>query len=103
VNDPTPLGDLIGSVLQRYGVARPDGAMRLLEEWKQLAPPAWAERGTPVSLRDGTLDVEVADGGTASLLRYQQSELIAALEGSLGAGLVTSVRIRVRRSAERSS
>ena len=40
--------------------------------------------------------MEVADGTTASLLRYQVNDLLERLEQGLGARLVDSVRLRVR-------
>jgi predicted nucleic acid-binding Zn ribbon protein len=101
VTEPTPLGDLLGDLLRGLGVANPDSAVALLERWRQLAPSPWAERAVPVSLRNGVLEVAVADGTTASLLRYQASQLVEELCSSLGAGLVSTVTITVDRHRER--
>jgi predicted nucleic acid-binding Zn ribbon protein len=100
VREPIPLGDLLGDLLRGLGVANPENAVALLERWHQLAPPPWAERSVPISLRNGVLEVSVADGATASLLRYQTSQLVEHLCASLGAGLVTTVSIRVDRRRE---
>lgn len=102
MREPTPLGDLLRGVLKDLGVASPENAIALLERWHQLAPPPWAERAVPVSLRSGVLEVAVADGTTASLLRYQASQLVEELGARLGAGLVTTVTIRVDRHRKRS-
>jgi hypothetical protein len=51
-----------------------------------------------VALQRGELLVEVADGATASLLRYQVPGLVDRLEGALGARLVDTVKIRLRGS-----
>ena len=97
MKDPTRLGDLLGDVLAGLGVARPRDSVVLLEEWHEVAPPPWSERAGPLSLSDGVLEVSVADGGTASLLRYQEQALVETLTERFGAGLVTSVKLSVAR------
>jgi hypothetical protein len=101
MTDPTPVGDLIASILSGYGVARPGDAITLVERWPELAPVPWADRATPVGLHGGILEVEVADGSTASLLRYQEAQLVDHLTAALGAGLVAGVRITVSRNNKR--
>ena len=101
MTDPTPLGDLLGNLLRGLGVANPENAVALLERWQQLVPPPWAERAVPVSLRNGVLEVAVADGATASLLRYQATQLVEHVTASLGAGLVSAVAITVDRQRPR--
>ncbi|MDH3729665.1 MAG: DUF721 domain-containing protein [Acidimicrobiia bacterium] len=97
MTEPTPLGDLLGNLLSGLGVANPENAIALLERWDELAPAPWADRATPVAVRDGVLEVGVADGATASLLRYQEAQLIEHLTETLGSGLVASVKITVER------
>ena len=63
-----------------------------------MAGEPWAERAAPVGLNRGELVVEVADGTTASLLKYQVNGLLERLEEGLGARLVETVRLRVRSS-----
>ncbi len=97
MSDPTPIRELLQSVLSRLGVARPLEMAELLAKWEDVAGEPWASRAAPVSLSGGELVVEVADGATASLLRYQTSQLSARLDEQVGRGLVTTVRIRVRK------
>ena len=97
MTEPTPLTDLLSDLLSGLGVANPHGAVALLERWAQLAPPPWSDRAIPLSLRDGVLEVEVPDGAIASLLRYQERQLLDHLATTLGSGLATSVSIRVAR------
>ncbi len=97
MSDPTPIRDLLQGVLARLGVARPLEVAELLARWEEVAGEPWAARAAPVSLSGGELVVEAADGSTASLLRYQTAQLIARLDEEVGRGLVTSVRVRVRR------
>ena len=96
MSDLQRLGDDLDALLRRLGLPAPGTLDRLLAEWPSLAGGAWAERSMPVGVRDGELLVEVADGTTASLLRYQVSDLLDRLERGLGARLVDSVRLRVR-------
>ena len=96
MSDLQQIGDGLEAILRRLGLPAPGALDRLLNDWAELAGGAWAERATPVGLRGGELLVEVADGATASLLKYQVSDLLERLERGLGAGLVTAVRLRVQ-------
>ena len=97
MKEPTPIRDLLGDLLTGLGVANPQDAVAILERWAELAPSPWSERATPLALRDGVLEVEVDDGTTASLLRYQTAQLITHLETTVGAGLVREASITVKR------
>ena len=96
MSDLQRIGDDLEAVLRRLGLPAPGALDRLLNDWPALAGGAWAERAVPVGLREGELLVDVADGTTASLLRYQVSDLLERLEQGLGARLVDAVRLRVR-------
>lgn len=95
MSDLQRIGDGLEAVLRRLGLPSPGALDRLLNDWAELAGGPWAERAIPVGLRDGELLVEVADGATASLLKYQVSDLLDRLERGLGGRLVTAVRLRV--------
>ena len=95
MSDLQQIGDGLEAILRRLGLPAPGALDRLLNDWAELAGGAWAERATPVGLRDGELLVDVPDGATASLLKYQVSDLLDRLERGLGTRLVTGVRIRV--------
>lgn len=101
MKDPTPLGELLDGLLEGLGVARPTDTAELVERWDSVAGEPFAERSQPVQLRDGELLLEVADGTTATLLRYHEADLVERLKSELGAGLVTTVRVRVARSRQR--
>ncbi len=97
MSGPAPIRDVLQGLLQRLGVARPLEVADLLGRWEEVAGEPWAERSRPVTLADGELVVEVADGATASLLRYQTRDLVSRLDERVGRGLVTTVRVRVQR------
>lgn len=96
MSDLQRIGDGLEAVLHRLGLPAPGALDRLIDEWASLAGGAWAERAAPVGFSRGELVVEVADGTTASLLRYQVGGLLDRLEEALGARLVETVRLRVR-------
>ena len=95
VSDLHRIGDDLEAVLRRLGLPAPGVLDRLVREWAQVAGEPWATRAAPVGLNRGELVVEVADGTTASLLRYQVGGLLDRLAEGLGARLVETVRLRV--------
>ena len=97
MRDLEPVSGFLDQVLRRFGMPDPVDLSRLVEEWPELAGEPWGTRSRPAGLDRGELLVEVDDGSVATLLRYQQAALVERLERQLGAGLVTSVRIRVNR------
>ena len=98
MSEPSQLNELLEGLLADLGVARPIDTAELVDRWDDLAGEPFAGRSRPVHLDDGALVVEVADGATATLLRYHEAELIGRLGAELGQGLVSSIRTRVRRS-----
>lgn len=101
MRDPAPIADLLADVMAALGVARPMEVSQLMVAWEELAGEPWGSRSVPIALQEGELLVEVDDGGTASLLRFQSSDLIRRLQQELGHGLVVTVRIRVGRKPGR--
>jgi len=95
MSDLQRIGDDLAAVLRRLGLPAVDATQRLIDDWPELAGEPWASRSRPAGLQGGELVVEVADGTSASLLRYQAGDLLRRLEEGLGARLVDAVRIRV--------
>ena len=96
MSDLQRIGDDLEAVLRRLGLPAPGALERLVDVWRQVAGESWAGRAVPAGLHRGELVLEVGDGATASLLKYQVSALLDRLEKALGARLVESVRLRVR-------
>ena len=95
MSDLQRIGDGLDGVLRRLGLPSADALERLAADWRKLAGEPWGSRARPAGLHRGRLTVEVADGGTASLLRYHVGELLERLEEGLGARFVESVQIRL--------
>ena len=95
MSDLERIGDGLEAVLRRLGLPAVDVLQRLVSDWAELTGEPWASRARPAGLQRGELVVEVADGTSASLLRYQTEELLRRLEEGLGARLVDTVRMRL--------
>jgi hypothetical protein len=95
MSDLERVGENLDGVLRRLGLPTADAVQRLTRDWGTLAGEPWASRARPVGLQRGELVVEVADGTTASLLKYQCGALLDRLEAGLGGRLVDAVRIRL--------
>ena len=54
-----------------------------------------------MTIREGTLVVEVPNGARASLLRFESDALRARIEARFGAGFVSGIQLRVARPPNR--
>ncbi|MEZ5175080.1 MAG: DUF721 domain-containing protein [Acidimicrobiia bacterium] len=99
--DPAPIGDVIGSVIENATVSVDVRHGQMISEWDTFAPSDWVTFGRPIGVRERALLVEVSNGSAASLLKYQTSDLVAAIETRYGPDLVSGVRVRVERRARR--
>jgi hypothetical protein len=96
-SDLQPVGDLVDGVVSSLGQRTGLGQAALLwADWPDLAGRDWA-KATPLRLEKGTLSVAVPDGITATRLRYATGELIKRIEDRMGPGVVSNVRLQVRR------
>ena len=95
---PKEISELLGSIIEKAAVGIDVRQADLIGDWETFAPPDWVTFGTPVGVRDLSLLVEVSDGSAATLLKYQISDLLVAIEERFGGGLVTGVRVKVARA-----
>lgn len=94
--DPVAVGDLVDAVLGGISRGGAGAVLRLRAHWRDVVGVSFEDRCSPLSLEGGTLLVEVADGATASLLRFDTADM-ARRAGDVCAEPVTEVRFRVRR------
>jgi predicted nucleic acid-binding Zn ribbon protein len=87
------IGDLINSVLKRWGMGEMDVYLSIRDRWEEIAGPTWAEHAHPTMLREGILTVE-APQGAATLLRYAVGDLLRSLQGEFGEEAVVEVSVR---------
>ena len=93
---PKEISEILGRVIESAAVGVDVRQAELIQGWEDIVPPDWA-LATPVGVRNEVLLVEVGDGATAALLRYQREPLMGAIAEAFGPGLIRSVRITVSR------
>lgn len=94
-NEPEEISNVLAAVIEKAAVGVDIRHSQLVAEWPTVAPEDWVRFGTPVGVKAGTLLVEVPDGSSASLLKYQIEDLKRAVAGQFGDDLITGVRIKV--------
>ncbi|HLE38090.1 MAG TPA: DUF721 domain-containing protein [Acidimicrobiia bacterium] len=94
-DDLRPIGAGLERLLRDMGMPRAFDVARLADEWPEAAGEPFASLSRPASYRGGELVLEVADGASASLLKFRIGDLIERLTERYGPGAVTTVRIRV--------
>lgn len=86
--------EIIDELLAGVGSGAVDHFGALVANWTDLSGTRWS--GTrPVSLVRRRLTVEVADGLTASRLRFDVPRLLVELGASLDPGAVSEIRLSV--------
>ena len=95
-NQPKEISEILGQVIESAAVGVDVRQAEMIDRWGDFVPPDWTH-GTPVGVRDGVLLVEVGDGATASVLRYQMDVLMRAISDEFGPDLVRSVRVTIQR------
>ncbi len=93
---PTEISVILGRVIEGAAVGVDVRQTEMVDRWCDFVPTDWT-LGNPVGVRDGVLLVEVLDGTTASVLRYQVDPLMRAIADEFGSGLVRSVRVKIKR------
>ena len=93
---PEEISGLIGEVLERVSAGADTRQGEIVDDWDVFAPGDWAS-GTPIGVKDGVLLVSVPNGAIASLVKYQVTALIGAIDRRYGPGVVTGVRVSVTR------
>jgi predicted nucleic acid-binding Zn ribbon protein len=90
------LGDIVASLLQRRGYARPLALSGLREAWLRAAGERVYARSRVVALRDGVLTIEVASSAQCyELEAFQARQLLGALQADPGASGVRRLVFRV--------
>ncbi len=87
------MGRLLGPALARLGIDDLPTMLALIDEWTELAGPAWAQRGTPLIVRRGTLVVEAESAAAVRLLRYGEQDLLRTLQARFGTDSVQAIEV----------
>ena len=91
--DPRQLRDALEVVTTRLGLNRAVETGALWARWTEVVGPTIAARAQPSSLRRGVLRVRADSPVWATEIGYLSAEIQDRINGLLGPGLVTEVRI----------
>ena len=91
-----PVADIVDGIVARIGGGRRPALLAVREAWVDIAGARWVEVCHPVQLRDGILVVEVPDGASASLLRYDLGNLERRLRALVPNSGARNMRVRVK-------
>ncbi len=92
------LGDVVERVARSLRGSSARESLTVFTAWPEAVGPQIQAHAIPISFDEGRLLVEVDQPGWATQLRYLEAELLAKLGALLGAGVVTSIEVRVGRS-----
>ncbi len=93
--DPIPLADALAALGRDLGVPEPDVVARVVALWQDTVGAVVAAHAQVRSVRDGVCTVTVDAPAWATQLRYLEQGVVDRISATLGAGVVTSVRVVV--------
>jgi predicted nucleic acid-binding Zn ribbon protein len=91
--EPSRVGEVLGAVGRRLGLANAVGTGRLWATWRDVVGDAVADHAEPTSLRGGVLRVRADSPAWATEVRYLREEIRQRVNVSLGERLVTEIRV----------
>lgn len=87
--------DIVDGLMARIGGGRAGAAAALTAAWEDVAGAEFASRSRPASCDSGRLVVLVADGATASKMRFMTTKIMQKVENVVGEGVVDRISFRV--------
>jgi len=84
----------LDEVFRRLGLPDPIVMSRVTADWDELAGTPWSGRSTPLFIQGKTLVVEAVSPSMVAFLRYGSADLVKALAGRLGDGVIDQVEVR---------
>jgi len=72
-----------------------DDTTAIIDQWPGIVGPRLAERIEAVAIRGSELLVAVNDPAWASQVAWLEAQLLERIEGIVGPGKISSVRVRV--------
>jgi len=94
-DDPTSVGEALGSVSAELGLPDPVATGALADRWEEVVGAVIAPHARLRTLRNGVLTIAVDAAPWATELRYQEDMLRRRVEEVTGHDVVRSVRVVV--------
>ncbi|MCM3887030.1 DUF721 domain-containing protein [Frankia sp. R82] len=92
--EPVAFGSAIGRLLASRGWREQAADASVLSRWDVIVGPEIAERCTPVSLRDGQLELVAESTAWATQMRMLAPQILAILHRELGPRVVQRITVR---------
>ncbi|MCP3974743.1 MAG: DUF721 domain-containing protein [bacterium] len=92
---PQSVSEIVDRFMDKVGGGRAAPAGLLAARWGDVVGPQFAAKTRPGSCDGGRLVVLVADGATASKMRFLTSQILQKATQIVGADTVTSISFRV--------
>ena len=95
---PTPIGDVLASVLKQAGISDRVAQAAVVPEWELLVGKQIAKVTKPISVtQDGTLFVAVKTNAWMTELSLMEPQLLRALNAKSGRQRVRKIRLQLMR------
>jgi len=92
---PTPIRRSLERLLAGMGSPEIDSMATLLDRWPEVVGESLAARIKAVAVRGSELLVSVDDPAWASQISWLETQLLERIDGIIGSGRITAVRVRV--------
>ncbi len=92
---PESVEGIVDRLMAKVSGGRAAPAALLSARWSEVVGDTFAQKTRPGSCESGRLVVLVADGATASKLRFNTSQIMQKAEEVAGKGMVSSITYRV--------
>lgn len=93
-DDPSPLADLLGQVVNDQGWDERLSAQRVFTDWAGIVGPEVAQHSEVIAFDDGIVEVRTDSTAWATQLRLLAPRLVAKLNEQLGDGSVLRIEVR---------
>lgn len=92
---PQPIGDVLKDVVEQLGQTKKKDIARIFSLWPALAGKQLSRHTQPVSLRRGTLLINVDESAWLYQVNLQKEVLLKRLKTKLGADKIQKLQLRI--------
>ena len=93
--EPASIADIIEAMQQQGPLGKQLEQARIWEHWTELAGPALAPHGSPVSVREGTLTIDAESPVWMHKYAYHKWAILKRINRMAGSELVSDLFIRL--------
>jgi predicted nucleic acid-binding Zn ribbon protein len=90
-SQPTPVGDILQSMLKETGLEKKVREYAALAEWDKIVGATIAEQTTPQDIKGGVLFIQVKNAAWRSQLAFFKDDIIQKVNAHAGRKIVRSI------------